>query len=320
LAAFQRINREILVLSWQAYPMRFLLYVFVALGVIGCRSSTPKNDSPTHTAASSEPGKRLVEENPLPELHAPRDLRPDEKRPLLILLHGLGASGRDMGEHTHFASLAARERLYWTAPEGSIDAQGRRFWEATETCCNFDKKPVDHVGFMRRIIENATQKHAVDPKRVYVIGFSNGGFMAHRLACELSTMLAGIVSISGAGPNPGATCRPQAPIDILEIHADKDPVVTYGGGTLFKREGYPAHIGALETVQKWAARNACDPSPDTRMTVDVESVLQGEETRVTRFLGCKRGRVELWTVVGGGHAVAMRDPGPVSIWKFLEQR
>ena len=48
------------------------------------------------------------------------------------------------------------------------------------------------------ILADVKAKYNVDPKRVFVIGHSNGGFMSHRLACDRASDVAAIVSLAGA--------------------------------------------------------------------------------------------------------------------------
>jgi polyhydroxybutyrate depolymerase len=41
------------------------------------------------------------------------------------------------------------------------------------------------VAYLGAVIDDVAAHYTVDPKRFFVIGHSNGGFMAHRLACEI---------------------------------------------------------------------------------------------------------------------------------------
>jgi polyhydroxybutyrate depolymerase len=240
-----------------------------------------------------------------------------EKAPLIVILHGLGASSATIEKYSDFGSFAEAKRIAWVAPDGPKDGQGRQFWNAGSTCCNFDRVAVDHVAALRALVERATATHPVDAKRVFFVGYSNGGFMAHRLACELGELVAGVASVAGAGPQADEACPAKGPLRVLELHGDADPIVPLAGGRLFGDERYATSIPAAQTVADWAMRLGCEATPKAAGTVDVEANLPGAETAVSRFDGCARGAVELWTVRGGGHYVGLHEPAYSAIWTFL---
>jgi polyhydroxybutyrate depolymerase len=117
------------------------------------------------------------------EVHVPDALGPNEKVPLLVVLHGLGDSSSGIVKHSDWPSFAKAKRIAWVAPDGPKDTLGRQFWNAGSSCCDFDASEADHVGAFRGLVVRATTHHPIDPKRVYFVGYSNGGFMAHRIAC-----------------------------------------------------------------------------------------------------------------------------------------
>ena len=254
-------------------------------------------------------GKALV--------HLPSSLAPNEKVPLLVVLHAFGSSSRDIEGARDFTSFAEAKRIAWVAPDGPKDTVGRQFWNAGTTCCNFDDAAVDHVAALRGLVTRAVAEHPIDEKRVYFVGYSNGGFMAHRLACDLGGVVAGIASIAGAGPKPEEPCRAAAGVRVLEVHGDADPIVNIRGGPLFADARYPSNISAMQTALDWAKRFECDPKPKDAGGLDFEAALPGKETKISRFDGCKRGAVELWTVTGGSHYVGFHSPSHEAIWKFL---
>ncbi|HEX6767355.1 MAG TPA: alpha/beta fold hydrolase [Polyangiaceae bacterium] len=250
-------------------------------------------------------------------VHVPSGLGANEKVPLVVVLHGYGASSSAIEEHTDFREFALKKRIAWVAPDGPKDKKGRQFWNAGSSCCNFENSPVDHVRALRRLVERALERYPIDAKRVYFVGFSNGGFMAHRIACELGGLVAGVVSVSGAGRKPNEACPATAPVRVLQVHGDADPVVEIGGGHLFRDDKYPIHLSAAQTVGDWAKRFGCKPKPKAVGSIDFEDKLPGAETKVERFEGCQRGAVELWTVHGGNHYIGFRAPAHEAMWKFL---
>ncbi len=246
-----------------------------------------------------------------PEVHVlpVADRAPNERLPLLLYLHGLGGSGSEALTSPQIRALAQRHRMVLVAPDGNLDREGRRFWNAGGACCNFDGKAVNDVARLEELIYHWTQRPEIDPARVYVVGFSNGGFMAHRLACYMDDRLAAIVSIGGAGRAPEEACAPVSKIAVLEIHGDADPVVRYGGGHVLDNRAADPHPSAPETFHDWAERLGClrpgkaETKPRTT-AVDLDPRLPGAETKIESYADCPLGSVELWTVRGGGHQVA----------------
>ena len=226
-------------------------------------------------------------------LVAPFGADPTEPLPLIIALHGYGSN---VWEHSQYLGLIERinaDRFLLLMPSGSRDADGNRFWNATDFCCDFDDSDVDDVEYLGSLLAEASQQVAVGP--VYVVGHSNGGFMSFRLACEGLPGLVGIVSLAGTTFADESRCADASRVSILQIHGDADDVILYDG------DEYP---GAPETVMRWARRSGCDfNSAETLADLDLDAGLAGDDTRVVRYRqGCADGlTVEHWRIVGGGH-------------------
>src|SRR2546426_27604 len=84
------------------------------------------------------------------------------------------------------AWVSDEKTFIYAYPDGLTDVLGQRFWNATDACCDIYNKPTDDVYFATAVLADVQSSWSVDPKRIYVFGHSNGGFMAHRLACDLS--------------------------------------------------------------------------------------------------------------------------------------
>jgi polyhydroxybutyrate depolymerase len=225
------------------------------------------------------------------------------RRPLLLFLHGLGGSGAEALTNPSLRTIAERGGMVLVAPDGALDRQGRRFWNASSACCNFDGKAVNDVARLEALINRWLERPEIDPARVYVVGFSNGGFMAHRLACFMDDRLAAVVSISGAGRGREEACAPVSPIAVVEVHGDADPIVRYQGGRVFNDRALDPHPSAPDTFHDWAAR-LCQPLGAPKVSeVDLDPRLPGAETRIESYPDCPGGAAELWTVRGGGHQV-----------------
>ncbi len=255
--------------------------------------------------------------NPPAELRLPSTLQAGEKVPLLLVLHGFGVSSSLLIAKAALNRVADDKKFAYLAPEGSRDSRGRTFWNAGPSCCDLEHQSPNDVKRLRELLDSALKNLAIDPARVFVIGYSNGGFMADRLACDVSDRLAGVISVAGAAAGPEVPCAPTTPLSVLEIHGDADPIVHYQGGVVFDRTDLPPHMSALDTAKTWAQRLGCTSELTSVKRIDLEPYVTGDETEVQRYSGC-RGAVELWTVHGGEHYVALQPPALDAMWAFMQ--
>jgi polyhydroxybutyrate depolymerase len=238
--------------------------------------------------------------------------------PLIVLLHGYGASGQKQAAYFGILEVAAERGILVAYPDGTVDGLGRRFWNATDACCNFTGSEIDDVAYLDAVIDDVSRSHAVDPGRVYLVGHSNGGFMAHRMACQRADRIAAIVSLAGATWDDASRCEPSEPVAVLQVHGDADATIRYGGGVL-AGHAYPS---ALTTVERWAALNGCTGNLETTgLRLNLDLLNWGSDTRVERVRGCAGAGadVELWTIEGGRHTPGLKKPAwPEAVIGFLE--
>ncbi|MEI9942551.1 MAG: PHB depolymerase family esterase [Pseudomonadota bacterium] len=254
---------------------------------------------------------------PAAQIFQPSGLEAGERRPLLIFLHGLGASGKAAFDVLHLAAFGARERVFVLAPDGSFDRQRRQFWNAGTACCNFDHQEVDDVARLGQLIDTWRARPDVDSTRIYLMGHSNGGFMTERLVCALGDRITAAASMSGAAPPAEQACAPAKSLTLLEVRGDADDIVRYRGGSVFDSAQLAQFPSAEQGFRQWGKRLGCtgaaQPAPDR----DLDAQLPGSETHVERYANCASGSVELWTVRGGGHYVGTRQQAFQEIWQFL---
>jgi polyhydroxybutyrate depolymerase len=238
--------------------------------------------------------------------------------PLVVVLHGYSSNGLRQAEYLHLPELVEEKGFYLAMPSGTRDPKGYRFWNATDACCNFWQAPVDDVGYLRAVIEDARQRYPIDAKRIFVVGHSNGGFMAHRVACDLSLRVAAIVSLAGPMVRDPARCVPVAPVSVLHIQGDADASIHLAGGVI--GDGAPPYPGTRDTVQAWARKNGCAAKTSLAgAPLDLDDAAEGLETSRERFDACPRsGEVELWMMHGSGHEPHVSTDFARAIWEFLE--
>ncbi|MEM8885022.1 MAG: PHB depolymerase family esterase [Planctomycetota bacterium] len=215
------------------------------------------------------------------ELYVPREVR--EPAPLVVALHRFTENGRIMAWMTDFQSIADREGFVVIYPDGP----GRRFEF-------LDSEDRDDVRLVLDAIEDVAERISIDRTRVYVTGASNGGFLAHRLACLEPETFAAAAPVMALMTEELARSR-GAPVPILIIHGTADRIVKpdrrdqFGGKRL-------RLLPIDETVAYWVQRNGAGEPVRTEMP-DREA--DGTHTVLDQHPGAAE--VRYYAVVGGGH-------------------
>ena len=275
-----------------------------ACGRAGAKPNAEK--APTTTSA-------LVAARPY-AMHAPT--APGAAAPLVIALHGFGADHVSLDSALQATALSATHGVFVALPDGTPNPRGSRFWNASDACCDFYGSGVDDVAYLDALIDDAVAKNPIDPSRVYLIGFSNGAFMAHRYACDRAERVAGIVAFAGDPWKDTTKCHPKVPVTVLQVHGDADPIVRYQGGRAYDSSAFHspefARAGAFpaakDGIAMWANLDGCS-SPTVTGDAHEEKV---------RYDGCAQGaEVQLWTRHGMGHMIDLSRPELESIWQLL---
>lgn len=216
--------------------------------------------------------------------------------PLLVLLHGYGATAAIEDAYLGVTRAASSRGVYLLLPDGTLDSSGKRYWNAPG-CCDFARSGVDDVAYITDLVHEAIATRPIDPSRVYFFGHSNGGFMSYQLACRFADETAAIAVLAGSDVPGDTDCVPSRPLSVLHLHGTADTVIPYGGGNV----GLGAFPGAVALSARWAARAGCDPT-STDDTIDVEATIAGAETTRSRFGGCAAGLdVERLSIAGASH-------------------
>jgi polyhydroxybutyrate depolymerase len=191
----------------------------------------------------------------------------------------------------------------------------------------------DDVGFLASVIGHAVTAYGLNPKRIYMAGYSAGGNMSMRFACERPELIAGAASIGATIRTALANaCQPAVPVPVAFMHGTADDQVRYAPGPLDTNALLlRGNLGAVEAAALWAAANQCPGPPGRREFPDL--VDDGTRVYSDRYENCAAGTsVELLTVQDGGHnwpgtldfiprigLVTQDISGTQELWKFLRR-
>ena len=253
------------------------------------------------------------------QLTVPQNYSGKNPTPLIVLLHGFRSNGSKQDSYLGFSDIANDNGFLFIAPTGSVNPEGKTFWNATPACCDFFGSNVDDVGYIKELIDAIKLEYNVDSNRVYLVGHSNGGFMSYQVAYNHPSIIAAVVSLAGASHDE-VRPAPAGKVHTLQIHGTRDLSIRFSGGFTFG-SAYP---GAVETVTTWAGYNGCSLVAEEGQTLDLVANLTGNETTSEIYDdGCKSGgSAELWTIEAGGHIPLLSNSFAQQVvdWLFVHTK
>jgi polyhydroxybutyrate depolymerase len=226
--------------------------------------------------------------------------------PLLLVLHGLFLDPATTEATSGLDQVADSEDVAVAYPAG-VDGS----WNAGTCCGPSSGARVDDVGFLAHVVDVVNTVRPIDRNRVYVAGFSNGGMMALKAACERPDVFAAAASVGGTLQT---SCAGHAPVSALLVNGKADTTVPYDGSSYSRYLRTP--LTPVPTAMRVLARHAgCVAVRDTSS--------YRHTTRTYR--GCARGSaLELVTAPRLGHhwPTAKKDgvDGERLVWGFLIAR
>lgn len=292
-------------------------YGWLVLLLAGCGSSS---SAPTDSGIAPE-DRVFGGDRPVTVFRSPEGADPNVSRPLVVVLHGYGASGLLQSIYFRLDKLVDEKNFLLAAPDGMPDSKGSRFWAAVDGCCESAGKKVDDVKYLTSLVTEIGTVWKVDPKRVYLVGHSNGGAMAYRLACEPNQPFAAAFVLAPAFFEKDTVCKPNVPISIRHVHGTADTTVPYDGGSISLLGPTLTFPSAPSAVATFAKLNGCSDTPDeSAAPLDLDKELAGAETTSKAYKSCRNGVVtELLTMAGGKHMpVNLTTEIGREIWSWLE--
>lgn len=226
-------------------------------------------------------------------LHTPPGLDSSVPAPLVFMLHGGGGNAENAVRMSEMDAVAEEHGFLVVYPNGSGRFEDNLFTWNAGSCCGFaQENNADDVGFIRAIAEDLQNSAAIDPKRIYAAGMSNGAMLSYRLACEASDLFAAVAPV--AGTLNFSPCQPSQPVAVIHFHGAADEHVPFDGGRGAESASGADFVSVQDSLDFRIAFNGCDSQPQTNSFEDVQHQVWG---------GCAdSSSVELYTIIGGKHA------------------
>lgn len=230
--------------------------------------------------------------------------KPMSRPPLVVVMHGGGATARYAIRDTAFTKLSDSFGFLCVFPEGlranrkepPLMVRNAQTWNDGSGRFFTGEHDIDDVSFLDAMLADVRRRFDIDSGRIYMTGFSNGASMTFRYALERPGLLAAIAPIAG-----GFWVEPP--------HANLSIRTLYITGTEDKynpMERKPApdgeprpwdnpRISANETVRRWANVVGCSLESET-------VIIDQPPIRIARF-GSRDSQSEFLfcTIEGMGH-------------------
>jgi polyhydroxybutyrate depolymerase len=219
-------------------------------------------------------------------LHVPAAYNPANQTPLVFNLHGNGSNSLEQQLYSGMDAIADTAIFFTVYPDGISNTWNSGFNLPFNT-------GTDDVGFISALIDTINSIYNIDLHRVYSCGMSMGGFMSHRLACELHNRIAAIASVAGLiSFQVINNCQNDRAVPVLQIHGTADAVVPYAG-TVF-------YTSVDEAISFWTQKDACPLLPDSHNLADISN--EGSTVIRYTYSPCDDStQVLLYKIVNGGH-------------------
>lgn len=200
-------------------------------------------------------------------VHIPKGFEADSKPPLVLVLHGAGGSGPYVLDKDGWAAKADQEGFVAVAPDGlpafprlpPASGTNPTMWNSGQLKPNSPRAAVDDVAYFKQLLDQLKTAVPYDDKQVFVVGHSNGGMMAFRLASELSERFTAVGAVVGllTLENP----QPKKPLPTLCMLGSKDPLMPIAGGEVKLPWGTRQYQPVSESLSRWAKAIDCEGEP-----------------------------------------------------------
>jgi len=225
------------------------------------------------------------------QVYLPQD-RDHEGLPLVIVYHGSGGTSEGIRLLSRFDSTAAQLGFVAAFPDATSD------WAEGCDCSTADQNGIDDVAFTSDLIDAMALEFEIDTTRVFAAGFSQGGLMVYRLACELSDEISGVAAVGAPMSLPlSENCTNPDAIPLMVVLGTQDEVFPWEGAY---DSGNQSTLSADSTAQFWSAANGC--TGDRSSSLEFTGATSGIEVWREWYTGCpSSSEVVLYRLEGAGH-------------------
>lgn len=193
------------------------------------------------------------------------------KPPVVFFIHGANGSGNEFESTTQGNKVADKEKFIAVYPSASSSGAAG-VWA--------DMRSTGDFPFLLAVLDTLDKRYSIDRNRVYMTGFSQGGFISFVAGCKYSDIFAAIAPVSG---HAASGCTIKRPVSVF---------LTFGA-----QEDKVAFVNDLNI---WLKLDSCPSKP----TVTYPYPSTNSKSKVTRvtYGPCAQGTyVVMDSISGQGH-------------------
>lgn len=251
--------------------------------------------------------------NRMYRLYVPADYSPSDPATLVLTLHGLGDNAANFSQ-IGMNLIADTANIIVAVPQAWNDIIASTAWNSGAGLFGYyPNAGIDDVAFISALIDTLSIQYAIAPGRVFCCGFSMGGFMTQRLACELNDKINAFASVAGTFGAALPPCTPGRAVSVAHFHGTADQTVPY--------DGPQPGIAAPSLITYWVENNQCnhiaDEMPLPNLTADGITI-----DHLVFTGGDDDTRVELFRANGADHvwlSAANDIAYTAEIWHFFNR-
>lgn len=233
-------------------------------------------------------------------IHTPTGFTNSTPVPLVLMLHGGGGNMNSAQGFTNLNSVSNANGFLAVYPEGYGVVHSGGFSWADGRGTSADITGIDDEGFIDKLLDYLIANYSINTNKIYICGFSNGGFMTQRLACQLNQRFAAMASLGSIMDTTlFANCNPLRAIPMMFVMGTDDPLVPYSGGVM---NSNPNPIVSMETlVNFWKMNNNCLTTSPSINLPDIEPT-ENSTVTVFNYTNCFcNSNISFYRINGGGH-------------------
>ncbi|MCO5234549.1 MAG: T9SS type A sorting domain-containing protein [Chitinophagales bacterium] len=245
-------------------------------------------------------------------VYLPQNYSPDQSYSLVIGIHGLGDNMTNFANaFWEFKEIADSQNIILAFPQGTDNLILGTGWNAAAGNLGiYPSEQYNDVGFIDSLTDKMQREYPIIKEKTYLFGFSNGGFMVQRMACQSNERYAAIASIAGTIGNKVYDCNPSRTLPILHFH-----------GTADLNVGYTINLFGInvdELLKKWQKINGCDPTP---ISINIPNTkVDGYFVTQYVYQNCNE-RLEFFKIHNADHILLNAQKNDISysevMWNFF---
>lgn len=156
----------------------------------------------------------------------PRVVERNQSYPLIVFLHGAGERGYDnlsqlksLPQQMAQPDWQEKYPCYLLAPQCPKEMN----WSSAIGAADSSPDSRNLIDQIHQMVSDLSQQHAIDPRRIYITGFSMGGYGTWSMIAQYPDLFAAASPICGGGDPETVSKFVHLPLWV--VHGDEDQVV-----------------------------------------------------------------------------------------------